>query len=201
MSRAMAIRRFRMRGAMAIAFASLAACETAPLGPKPDDAGTVDRVAPADDSSTQAGDAANGTDSTDAADESANGDAAGCTDSLTDLNSGMRCAGTYDAALTGCKVFGSPAKFAGICGGLSAVAYSYGTSWFLCVYGGIDGGGLVGMGAEEDIPEFCNGTSNTVTAGQVPDACMSSTSYVSGQLSQVDASCPMGDAAPDSTAD
>jgi hypothetical protein len=96
-----------------------------------------------------------------------------CSDSLSNLNPtyGGTCPGTHARAVAPaftCGLYGAPVVFAGSCGGLAAVAYSYGNTWKLCVYDGVDAGTLIGAGAESDIDSFCNQTAYTVTGGQVP---------------------------------
>jgi hypothetical protein len=64
-----------------------------------------------------------------------------------------------------------------------------------------DGSSLVGKAEDSDTNAFCGQTANIVTAGQVPDACITNASYVSALLSPLDASCPIGEAAADGRAD
>jgi len=132
-----------------------------------------------------------------------------CSDTLEKVNTGFGplCPQTFEAALgLGCSTAAfPPATFSGVCGGLPAVALSFSTHWKLCVYDGVDAGTLVGASGENDIDSFCDQTAYVIVGGQVPEACMSNSSYFSALLSPVDASCPRGDAAteggPDASTD
>jgi hypothetical protein len=202
----------------------LAGCNSTPVASLPEPDASADATVDAGDAGGEGGvdesgvdssvTDANGTDASDSGSvlndatptDGADGDAGPCTDTLANLNAtfGVTCPATYDGAVAPaftCSIFGAPAVFAGSCGGLAAVAYSYGNHWKVCVYDGVDAGSLVGIGAENDIDSFCNQTAATVTAGQVPDACMTMTSNVSPVLSELDASCPAADAATDAAGD
>lgn len=194
----------------------VAACNSTPVASLPEPDGGADATVDggAEGGIAESGIDANGTDASDSGSVSydatptdgSDGDAGPCNDSLAHLNGAFAvvCPATYggavDPAFT-CSIYGAPAVFAGSCGGLAAVAYSYGNHWKICVYDGADAGSLVGVGAENDIDSFCNQTAYTVIGGQVPDSCMTMTNYVSPVLTQLDASCPAADAATDASGD
>jgi hypothetical protein len=161
-----------------------------------------DATAPPPDGSADANGDAN-------ADANANVDSGRCSDTLENVNTtfGPLCPGTFAAALAlSCSTATfPPATFAGACGGLSAVAVSFTTHSKLCVYDGVDAGSLVGAAGQNDVDSFCGQTSYIIVGGQVPDACIAQSAYVSDLLTPVDASCPPGDAAaeggPDASTD
>lgn len=137
----------------------------------------------------------------------ANVDGGRCSDTLENVENtfGPLCPGTFAAAVAqSCTTLAS-GTFAGVCGGLSAVAFSFTTHSKLCVYDGVDAGSLVGAVGQNDVNTFCGQTSYIIVGGQVPDDCIASSAYVSPLLSAVDASCPSGDAAaeggPDASTD
>jgi hypothetical protein len=188
---------------MACPLLGLAACPSVtPPVPEAQDAAVFNGDA-APDASADAGDA-----SADATVD-AYVDGGRCSDTLENVNTsfGPLCPGTFAAAVAlSCSTATfAPGTFAGACGGLSAVAFSFTTHSKLCVYDGVDAGSLVGAADQNDVGSFCAQSSYILVGGQVPDDCIAPSAYVSPLLSAVDASCPPGDAAaeggPDASMD
>jgi len=84
----------------------------------------------------------------------------------------LSCPGTYAAAVDpgfACSsaLQGAMAS-AGTGMGLGMVSYSWGTHGQVCVYADTANGSLVGAIAFDDLPDYCDQTSNSVQAGNVP---------------------------------
>jgi hypothetical protein len=104
------------------------------------------------------------------------------------------CPATYPAPGTNCYDGGTfqPGVSTGSCGAFQAVLFSYVTHTLVCVYASANGGALVGGRAVDDINSFCNHTSDTIVAGEVPDSCLPDTP-VPGYCSARDAGDAGGD--------
>jgi hypothetical protein len=83
------------------------------------------------------------------------------------------CPPTYGEPTAICSDGGFvPIVRVGSCDMLRVVMYDFVTHSQLCVYEGSDArAALVGVRLEDDVPSFCDRTSDTIVAGDVPAEC------------------------------
>jgi hypothetical protein len=73
---------------------------------------------------------------------------------------GSACLGAFDNSLS-----------TALCDSFAAIAHGLPVVWLFCLYHGVDAGALVGAQTTSDVPEMCNGTSFTMTGGELRASC------------------------------